>query len=461
MAASIRRLWVGVDWGTHSSKWWYTAEIASGKQIQPKALPSVVDSTIYRSGDDLQVGRERARIKRDLADARLKRLLLKDPQGASYWDAIRDGIGISLGEAALLTRGYLLGDVASHVAAENLELAPSTEVHARFSLPNWIDSDSEHVAARKRMYQTTVICAGLIRLLGWEHLPAIGTKVNLSEWRDVVGRVRSMPDVQQILGRSPNDFAEMVEGTNSIGGISWRLVAESSAAGYVPLCQLLRDVPRSSKTQKHWVKLLVVDVGAGYTDTGYLVSSRKVGDSELLMNYLPPARTLDYAGEQLTEMLRDFYLREHNRDLSVEEAETMKLTAPDKWNGQQFVRDWRERIAKSVADYIFHVPDEARLGEPAIDGLKIVLTGGSGLVPALDDAVKAAVIDSLGRRGVPGNVASRTEIVKIRPRIASDPIDAARRAVSTGSAQSDFAALAYRESFVKAMRTVVAKKGWV
>ena len=461
MAASVRRLWVGVDWGTHSSKWWYTAEAASGKQVQPNALPSVVDSTIYRSGDDLLVGRERARIKRDLADARLKRLLLKDPQGASYWDAIREGIGISLGDAALLTLGCMLGDVASHVAAENLELTPSTEVQLRFSLPNWIGSDSEHAAARKRIYQTTVICAGLIELVGWERLPMIGAKVNSSEWRNIVTRVRSMPDVQQVLGRCPNNFAEMVEGNHSIGGISWRLVAESSAAGYIPLCQLLREVPRGSKTQKHWVKLLVVDVGAGSTDAGYLVSSRRVDDSELLMNYLPPARTLDYAGEQLTEMLRDYYLREHNRDLSVEEAETMKLTASDKWNSQQFVTDWRERIAKSVADYIFHVPDEARLGEPAIGGLKIVLTGGSGLVPALDDAVRAAVIDSLGRRGVPGNVASRTEVVKLRPRIASDPIDAARRAVSTGSAQSDFAELAYRESFVKATRTVVAKKGWV
>src|SRR2546430_17550409 len=94
------------------------------------------------------------------------------------------------------------------------------------------------------------------------------------------------------------------------------------------------------------------------------------------MNYLPAARTLDYAGEQLTEMLRDFYLREYNRDLSVEEAETMKLTAPDKWNGQQFV--------------------------------------------------KAAVIDALGRRGVPGNVAGRTEVVKLHSKIIPDPIDSAR-----------------------------------
>ena len=459
--ASVRRLWMGIDWGTHSSKWWYTVETGSGKIIQPSKLPGVVDSTIYRLGDDLIVGRERARIRRDLADPRLKRLLLKDPQGASYWDASREGIGISLGEAATLTVGCILGDVAAYLADESLELTPSTEINLRFSLPNWIDVDSEHVAARKRMYQTTVVCVGLIKSLGWKRLPAIGSKVSLLEWREIVNQVRKMPDVSELLKKGPGSFAEMVETEYSMNGSSWRLAAESSAAGYMVLEQLLRNVPRNASTQKHWLKVLVVDVGAGSTDTGYLVSSRTVVESELLMNYLPPARTLDYAGEQLTEMLRDFYLREHNRNLSIEEAETMKLTAPDKWNGQQFVKDWRERIAKSVADYVFHVPDEARLGESAIDGLKIVLTGGSGLVPALDDAVKAAVIDALGRRGVPGNIASRTDVVKVRQRAITDPVDAARRAVSTGAAQSDFALLAYREKLTKGTRKVTALKGWV
>jgi hypothetical protein len=450
-----------MDWGTHSSKWWYTVQLNGGRHAGPPELPRVIDSTIYRSGDDLLVGHERARITRDVADTRLKRLLLKDPQGASYWEAVREGIGVSLGEAAVLTIGCMLGDVAKYLREQDLDVASAMQIHLRFSLPNWIGEDAEHSVARKRMYQTTVVCAGLVKMLGWDELPAVGKKVGISEWRDICSQVRRRPEIANLLAKLPTSFADMAEAEHSVQGIDWRLAAESSAAGYLTLLQQLHAVPRNAKAQKHWVKLLVVDVGAGSTDTGYLVSSRRIDNGELLMNYLPPARTLDYAGEQLTEMLRDFYFREHNRELSVDEAETMKLTAPSKWNGQQFIKDWRERIAKSVADYVFHVPDEARLGEPAIDGLKIVLTGGSGLVPGLGDALRAAVVDALGRRGIPGSVASRTEVVVLQHKNISDPIDAARRAVSTGAGQSDFALLAYRESFEKSLRTVVAAKGWV
>src|SRR5258707_15533307 len=136
MASSIRRLWVGIDWGVHSSKWWYSAKIAGGKHVEPQKLPSVVDSTIYRLGDNLLIGRERARIEKDIADARLKRLLLKDPQGASYWDATREGIGISLGDAATLTIACMLGELFTYLADKDLTLSASTEINLRFSLPN-------------------------------------------------------------------------------------------------------------------------------------------------------------------------------------------------------------------------------------------------------------------------------------------------------------------------------------
>jgi hypothetical protein len=149
------------------------------------------------------------------------------------------------------------------------------------------------------------------------------------------------------------------------------------------------------------------------------------------------------------------------RELSIEEAEIMKINAPARWGGQEFVRDWRQKIAKSVAEYIFRVPDDARLAEPAIPGLKIVLTGGSGAVLGLDNAVKEAVVDALARRGVPNNVAERTELVPFRTRLVPDRTDSLRRAVSIGEGQPDFVMLAYREAFTKSTRTVVASRGWV
>jgi hypothetical protein len=99
LASIVRKLWVGLDWGTHSSKWWYNFENADGVVGQSSRAEAVVDSTIHRSGDRLRMLRERTRTQSEVQDARLKRLLLKDPQGASYWEAVRDGIRVSLGEA--------------------------------------------------------------------------------------------------------------------------------------------------------------------------------------------------------------------------------------------------------------------------------------------------------------------------------------------------------------------------
>src|SRR6266436_3938392 len=116
---------------------------------------NLVTSKRHLAVGALVITRERGRIREDLSDPRLKRLLLGDPQGASYWDAVREGIGISLGEAATLTIGCMLGDVYQQLSSEGLELTPRTEIAVRFSLPNWIGDDSEHKVARRRMYQTT------------------------------------------------------------------------------------------------------------------------------------------------------------------------------------------------------------------------------------------------------------------------------------------------------------------
>jgi len=91
--------------------------------------------------------RERTRTQSEVQDARLKRLLLKDPQGASYWDALRDGIRVSLGEASALSLSTLLGDAAEHLANSQLELAGDCHIELRFSLPNWIGDDLEHRTA--------------------------------------------------------------------------------------------------------------------------------------------------------------------------------------------------------------------------------------------------------------------------------------------------------------------------
>src|SRR5258708_2125237 len=142
MPKALEKIWIGLDWGTHSSKWWYEAEEEPGKLLPTTKAPAVIDSTIHRSGQKLSLIRERTRVKSDCQDSRLKRLLLSDPQGADYWDAVREGIGISLGDAATLSLGTLLGDVVRDLGSRNDAISPDkTTVEIRYSLPNWISPD--------------------------------------------------------------------------------------------------------------------------------------------------------------------------------------------------------------------------------------------------------------------------------------------------------------------------------
>ncbi len=59
MGQPLRKLWIGLDWGTHSSKWWYTAEGEAGNPIEGASIYPVIDSTVYRTGDRLKLVRER------------------------------------------------------------------------------------------------------------------------------------------------------------------------------------------------------------------------------------------------------------------------------------------------------------------------------------------------------------------------------------------------------------------
>jgi hypothetical protein len=354
----------------------------------------------------------------------------------------------------------MLSDLHSSLIAAAIELTDQTEISLRFSLPNWTENDPENEAARKRMYQATVIACCLLQHRGWGALPEMGKPNPIAPWRQLVKEIREEPETRALMNSVPASFSEMVEKEYKVGDLRWRLAAESSAAGFTSIKHILREVPKQSNVQKHWVKLLVVDVGAGSTDSGYFVSSREIKSGNLVFNYLPPAVTLNYAGEDLTKMLQTHFRRQR-KILTMDEAETMKVSAPDQWIKESFVDEWRNKLAHSVGEYMRSVPDERRLPEELIPGLKIVLTGGSGIVKGLDLAIKSAVCDALMDRGISASVSQRTELVTLRSPI-NDRVDAARRAVSTGAAQSDFAKLRYLAGFEKFDPSPVrAPRSWV
>lgn len=456
----IKTVWVGIDWGTHSSKWWYTCEDENGGLTEPRRVGPVIDSTLHRRGGNVMLVRERTAIESDFPTSRIKRCLIEYPLGPSFWEAKwEDSTGLSLGEAATVSLAVILRDALDNMQSNGLEVASGrTNVRLCFSLPNWVGEEQKEVKARRQIFQACAVVAGLLEDGGLGSLPRVGIEVPIEAWHERTSRLRRTPECQSLFEQFPTTFRDLVERNFSLtnrGSVVWRLAAESCGAGFPQLERLLIDPLEARKTEDHWVKLLVVDVGAGSTDIGYMISSRN-RQSQLFFNYLKPAPTLEWAGEKLTEMVRDYYRSKKGREVPLDEAEILKLNAPDEWKNEEFVRDWIKRIANRVADYISSVRDTARLPEPAIPGLKIVLTGGSGAVPGL--GLGAEVLngakEGLSRRGgVPTNVIGRTQTVEGKLDWPQDPIDQARRAVSIGAGKKTFGELRYREKFEKEEKT--------
>ena len=90
----------------------------------------------------------------------------------------------------------------------------------------------------------------------------------------------------------------------------------------------------------------------------------------------------------LTQELKNYY-NARNDPITDREAENRKLQNTS-WADLPFVASWRRRIREHVREYVEGIPDDRWLPLPV--PLNIVVTGGSGLVPGLADAVKDAVL---------------------------------------------------------------------
>lgn len=206
----VKKLWVGIDWGTHSSKWWYTAEDTSENVFEPRNVDAVIDSTLHRHGQNLLLVREKTLTTRDLSIPRLKRCLIEYPLGPNFWEAIwEDSTGVSLGEASALSLAVILRDVFDSVQANGLEVVPGqTEIRICFSLPNWVGQETGELKARCQMFQA---CAAVVALLqdgGLETLPKVGMEVPIKGWHEGICRARKTPECQRVFGQFPPSFKD-------------------------------------------------------------------------------------------------------------------------------------------------------------------------------------------------------------------------------------------------------------
>src|SRR5438874_1620454 len=125
---------IGVDWGTHSSKWnWMSGdEYGYFDRGEFNILPSDVhldpdSDRIFLSPDLPREG--------SVFESGIKGTLIRDPYGP-FWAGPRRQVKLTLGELVSFSLWSLLSE-----AYDNLQRNHSTvpsQIEVRFSLPNWV-----------------------------------------------------------------------------------------------------------------------------------------------------------------------------------------------------------------------------------------------------------------------------------------------------------------------------------
>jgi len=232
----------------------------------------------------------------------------------------------------------------------------------------------------------------------------------------------------------PNNF---YAGNNAT--FAWRYLVESCAAGLPYLRNIKLETPPGNPGLG---KLLVIDIGAGSTDIGYMLRTISRKDSGENLFYFPPAATLTVAGNALTDEIKNFH-DSTGKSITVGEAENYKITATHEWINKPFAERWKKEICEHVEEYITNSPDKRWLDIEV--PLQLIITGGSAIIDGLSTELRKSVCDGLTRRGLNRVVAENVKTINENLFAGMFPIqqDYARMAVAIGSADRDKPSLKY------------------
>jgi len=380
------KIYIGIDWGTHSSK---GACYESAKSCYLDWMP-ILSSDLLCTDDCLifnppeEVG-NREEIRRGL-----KEVLINDPLGAHFWNSERLDTRTSLGEAVSFSLCCLLAE-AKRSIEKDFGTIKGLEVEVGFSFPNWLVNPRRTFrVASKNFHQACSVAIALFSLLKSEDLPQPGIPFPISNMKRMVDSVLKDACTKEDIELNVRNVSEEIF-PSLREEIKWCYIMESGAAGLPYLrathIENIAGVPGLAK-------LLVIDVGAGSTDVGYMlrVISRK--EQRERFYYFPPATSFNVAGNKLTNDLLEYYSAAGD-PITYMEAEIRKLRQTG-WHNLAFVQEWRRQICQHVSEYVQSIPDERWLPMPV--NLNVIITGGSGLVPGLKDELGEAIRSALERK---------------------------------------------------------------
>jgi hypothetical protein len=404
---------IGIDWGTHSSKWCF--QDLSGNRV----VGRIWDSRVYRIGDSLAIFPMQSHYHGGHGESALKRKLIQDPD-QSFWEGPRRKLNVTLAEAVIFSLVALLRDVQTTLAKRNIRIREDREIEVRFSHPNWLHAE----AVPALQYFRDAALVALNCFLKEEKLPdpEDSFQMDVSQLRGAVQVHRDsaakLENLPEILVAAPT--ASLLKGSTE--GVGWQLIFESCAAGlpYLVEAELeLFDGGRVRPLQHHQVrKLLVVDIGAGSTDAGYMLRTippdpRTGAPLGPALIWFPPAPAFERAGNWLTDRICDKW-RAEGRKATPEEAEDFKTSGATEWQGELFVHDWCESIAERLHSYLLVLSEDTFLTSPRQGPLEIVLTGGSSVIGSLRPSVMRGVKSALSSRGVHADLGGATRFLDSR-----------------------------------------------